>query len=310
MKSQVAHRKLRGPRALFIGAAVVVLIAAMAIYGGFGGEADRPERGQVVSVYPLLTPGAKRSFASFERSVQGKVGLAVAPLGQGSIQRLGSFQRGHAWSSIKVAIPVTLLRDRASAGLTREERHWAKEALSGSNDFAAALLFYKLVKTHGGLYGASRAMQEVLARAGDTATTVATDLPPSGAFSTYGQTQWSLEGSVRFYRSLARGQLLGPAGTAYILGLMEHPSYWESWGLREAGFPEHIRIAAKAGWGTEGSDKGPYLVRQAGILRVGDLGVVVTMMAQDDTGSFGAAVQDLNLTATWLRHHLSFTASF
>ncbi len=309
MKSRVAQRKTRGRRALLIGSAAVVLVAAMSIYGGFGGEPDRPGRGQVISVTPLFTPGAKRSFASFERSVQGKVGLAAAILGQGSIQRFGSFQLGHAWSSIKVAIPVTLLRDRASAGLTREERHWAEEALAGSSDFAAALLFNKLEETHGGLYGASRAMQAVLAKAGDTATTVATDLPPSGAFSTYGQTQWSLEGSVRFYRSLARGQLLDPARTAYILGLMERPSYRESLGLRAVGLPEHIRIATKAGWGTEGSDKGPYLVRQAGILRVGHLGVVVTIMARDDTGSLGAAVQDLNLTATWLRHHLSFTAS-
>jgi hypothetical protein len=278
----------------------------MLAHGWLAGDTGRPGIGRVISFTPVFKPHAKQSFASLERSIQGKIGLAVAPLGPGSTLRFGSFQRGHAWSSIKVAILVTLMRDRASAGLTREEREWAVAALTRSDNFAAALLFHKLEEIHGGLYGASRVMQKVLAEAGDTATTVATGPPPSGAFSTYGQTQWSLEGSVRFYRSLARGELLDRTGTAYVLGLMEGSDYWEPWGLGEAGFPNDIRIAAKAGWGTEGSDKGPYLVRQAGILRVAGVGVVVTMMAQDDSGSFGAAVQDLNLIATWLRRHMRF----
>jgi hypothetical protein len=269
-------------------------------------HSDRPAIGRVVSFAPLFKPEAKKSFAAFERSIPGKVGLAVAPLWPGPTLRFGSFQRGHAWSSIKVAILVTLLRDRAQAGLTREERQWAAEALTRSDNFAAAMLFHRVEEIHGGLYAASRAMQRVLAKAGDIETTVATAPPPSGAFSTYGQTRWSLEESVRFYSSLARGKLLDRTGTAYVLRLMEGSDYWEPWGLREAGFPRGVRIAAKAGWGTEGSDTGPYLLRQAGILRVGETGVVVTIMVRDGSGSFGAAVRDLNLTATWLRRHLRF----
>lgn len=297
-------RRRRGRKALMVCVVAALAVALLARF--WRSHTDGPASGRVVSFASLIKPEAKKSFTSFERSIPGKVGIAVAPLWPGPTLRFGSFQRGHAWSSIKVAILVTLLRDRASAGLTREEREWALGALTRSDNFTAALLFHRLEEIHGGFYAASRALQNVLAEAGDAETTVATDPPPAGAFSTYGQTQWSLEGSVRFYRSLARGELLNRSGTAYVLRLMEGSDYWEPWGLREAGFPRGTSIAAKAGWGTEWSDTGPYLLRQAGILRVGETGVVVTMMVQDDSGSFGAAVQDLNLTATWLRRNLRF----
>jgi beta-lactamase family protein len=300
-----ARPRGRGRRALVAGLVAVALAVALLAHF-WPSKTDGPGIGRVVSFASLIKPEAKKSFAAFERSIPGKVGIAVAPTWPGPTLRFGSFQRGHAWSSIKVAILVTLLRDRASAGLTREEREWALAALSRSDNFTAALLFHRLEEIHGGFYPASRAMQKVLAKAGDTETTVATDPPPSGAFSTYGQTRWSLEGSVRFYRALVRGELLNRTDTAYVLRLMEGSDYWEPWGLREAGFPRGVRIAAKSGWGTEGSDEGPYLLRQVGVLRTGASAVVVTIMVQDDSGSLGAAVRDLNLAATWLRRHLMF----
>jgi hypothetical protein len=242
-------------RALVAGCVAAVLAAALLAHFWPSRDTDGTAIGRVVSFASLFKPEAKKSFASFERSIHGKVGLAVAPLWPGPSMRFGRFQRGHAWSSIKVAILVTLLRDRAQAGLTREERKWATEALTMSGNFAAAMLFHSVEEIHGGFYAASRAMQRVLAKAGDIETTVATAAPPSGAFSTYGQTQWSLEESVRFYSSLARGKLLNRTDTAYVLRLMEGSDYWEPWGLREAGFPRGVRIAAKAGWGTEGSER-------------------------------------------------------
>jgi hypothetical protein len=45
-------------------------------------------------------------------------------------------------------------------------------------------------------------------------------------------------------------------------------------------------------------------VRQAGILRKGDSGAVVTMMVQDASGSFEAGVSDIDQVARWLEEHL------
>jgi hypothetical protein len=60
----------------------------------------------------------------------------------------------------------------------------------------------------------------------------------------------------------------------------------------------------KGGWGPEGSAAGPYLVRQAGVLRQGNAGVAVAMIARADSGSFDAGVQVLNQIAVWLRNNL------
>lgn len=253
----------------------------------------------------LLGADAEGSFNALAQSLPAQIGLAVAPFGSSPPQQYGELQIGHAWSSIKVPILVTLMRDRGSGGLSSEEQQWATAALTASDNTAAADLFSQLEQIHGGLSGASLAVQETLASSGDTSTTVATAPPPAGAVSTYGQTEWSLAGSVDFYRALACGQLLDPSSTEYVLNLMEEVISEQRWGLGEAGFPSAVRVGFKAGWGPEGSASGPYLVRQAGILRQGSSGVVVTMIAIDDSGSFEAGVNDLNQIAAWLREHLN-----
>jgi hypothetical protein len=252
----------------------------------------------------LLAGGAASSFDSLAASLPAQIGLAVAPLGPGSIREFGNLREGHAWSSIKVPILVTLMRDVGNRGLTAEERAWATSAITASDNTAAADLFQQLEKLHGGLSRASLAVQEVLAMSGDRSTTVATQQPPPGAVSTYGQTEWSLAGSVQFYRSLAQGCLLDGTATKYVEGLMEDVIPEQRWGLGEAAFPAGWRVAMKGGWGPEGSADGPYLVRQSGIINDGVSGLAVTMIAQDESGSYGAGAEDLTRMAEWLAKHL------
>src|SRR5438105_2334400 len=45
----------------------------------------------------VVPAGAEASFTALSARLGGKVGLAVAPLGQGPVQTLGSLQEGHAW---------------------------------------------------------------------------------------------------------------------------------------------------------------------------------------------------------------------
>jgi len=252
----------------------------------------------------LLRAGANASWNALAGSVPARIGIAVAPLGRGSLRTFGTLQSGDAWSSIKVPILVTLMRDRDGQALSAEEERWAEEALTASDNEAGAALFGQLEDIHGGLTGASLAVQDTLRSAGDSTTVVATEPPPPGAVSTYGQTDWSLPASVEFFRALGQGCLLDRAGTAYVLGLMEEVIPEQRWGLGEAGFPSAWQVGMKGGWGPEGSESGPYLVRQSGVLRNGGAGLAVTMIAQADSGSFETGVEALNQIAAWLSENL------
>jgi hypothetical protein len=249
----------------------------------------------------FLKPDASSSFASLEQSLSASIGLVVAPLGSGSPRQFGRFQSGHAWSSIKVPILVSVMRE---GSLSAEDQSLARSALTASDNEAAAALFQQLESAHGGLSGASLAVDETLAAGGDPSTTLATAPPPPGAVSTYGQTDWSLSGAAAFYRGLACGVLLDGNGTGYVLDLMEEVIPEQRWGLGATSFSSGTSVAYKAGWGPEGSAAGPYLVRQSGVLRKGNSGVAVAMMAEDSSGSFEAGVQDLDAIASWLSENL------
>ena len=95
--------------------------------------------------------------------------------------------------------------------------------------------------------------------AGDTETTVSTH--GRDAFSTYGQTEWSLREQHRFMAALAGGCIASPASRRFVLGLMSQVTS-DTWGLGSAG----VEALWKGGWGP-GVD-GRYLVRQMGEIRV------------------------------------------
>jgi hypothetical protein len=228
------------------------------------------------------------------------IGLAIAPLSPSGTtpHTFGPLQVGHAWSTLKVPILATVMRE---GPLSPEEEAWARSALTASDNEAAAALFQQLEAAHGGLSGASLAVQETLAAGGDPTTQVATAPPPPGAVSTWGQTEWSLEGAATFYRSLACGELLDGPQTAYVLGLMGEVVPEQQWGLGQAGLPE---VAYKAGWGPEAAAGGAYLVRQTGIVRSEASGAVVAMMVEDPSGAFEAGIQDIDRVADWVAEHL------
>lgn len=250
---------------------------------------------------PIFRSGATHSFEALSASTSARIGLAVIPLGSEETASFGSLQTGHAWSSIKVPILVTLMRD-SHGGLTSAEMEWASAAIEASDNDAAASLFHRLERIHGGLSSASEAVQGVMALAGNSAT-VATAPPPPGAVSTYGQTQWSIDEASAFYRALANGCMLDPSGTEYVLDLMRNVIPEQQWGLGEAGFDPSWSVAIKGGWGPE-AGSGGYLVRQSGVIQNGPAGIAVTMIAEDSSGSFAAGAADLTRMATWLRENI------
>jgi hypothetical protein len=233
--------------------------------------------------------------------------VAVAPLGQGPIRTLGSLQQGHAWSTMKVPVLVTLLREYAQSGhsLSAQQQNDAALALERSDNAAAEALFGALERIHGGLVPASAALQRTLAAAGDTATIVNT-APNDQGFTTWGQTVWSVTGEIQFYRALAQGCLLAPGGTAYVLKLMRNVVPAQRWGAGAAGYPAATRVAFKAGWGPENG--AGYLVRQTAIIGSGGRGYVASMLVRPHDGSFAQAVNMINALASWARQNIPLDA--
>ena len=263
---------------------------------GSNGTASPPSSGSSSAV---LGPGAERAFQDLESSLGAEIGVSVAPFGSTVPVTFGSKTSGHAWSSLKVPIVVTVMK---RGPLSAAQESQASAAITASDNEAAAALFASL----GAIPEASAAVEQVLAESGSS-TAVSESPPPSGAVSTWGQTDWSLEGSVNFYRALACDQLLGEPETDYVLGLMESVISEQRWGLPNAGI--NGEVAIKAGWGPDGSASGPYLVRQAGVLRSSDhTGAVVTIAAQDSSGSFEAGVQDLEAVAGWVAENVRIDA--
>lgn len=232
------------------------------------------------------------SFEQMAAGLSGEVGAVIGPPGSSEAVSFGSLQSGSAWSTSKVPIALRVLAEVGGpSGLNSAQAEEMRGALTLSDNEAAAALFGDLEQSHGGLDGASAAVEEVLREGGDKSTEVSTQ--GRGEFSTYGQTEWSLANQQRFMSSLAAGCVVGPESSDYVLDLMGEVSS-DTWGLGSAGLPARW----KGGWGP-GLDGG-YLVRQMGILYVGDEEAVVTLAALPADGQFSTGESMATTVAQWL----------
>jgi hypothetical protein len=252
----------------------------------------------------FLGPNAETSFDAMAASLPAQVGMAVEPLGSEEVIEFGTLlHSGHAWSSIKPAILSTVLAEQGEQ-LGPEEESWADGAITASDNEDAAALFHTIEGRQGGLEGASAAVGNTIHEGGSAGTVVATAPPPPGAVSTYGQTDWPVGEAVRFYHGLATCKV---HGTSYIEGLMEQVIPEQRWGLGEASWPSGDRVGMKGGWGPDTEANGGYLVRQSGFVRNPQGGIVVAMIAIDESGSYPAGASDLTAMAQWLAGELRGT---
>ena len=272
--------------------------------GVTGGGETRPEGTPAPTSSGHKASGASSSsFADLAGEISGAIGVAYAPLGSTEAQTLGSLSSGHAWSSFKVPISVTVMGEQGGS-LTSGQESLVASAITASDNSAAAALYSELESMTGG--NAAEAVEGTLEAAG-APTVVATAPPPPGAVSSWGQTDWPLESSTRFYNALACNAYGGATET--IIGDMENVIPEQQWGLGQVSFPKGTSVAFKAGWGPDGSESGPYLVRQAGIIRGPQGGAVVTIAAQDSSGSFEAGVSDLDRVADWVAENVPLDGS-
>ncbi len=220
----------------------------------------------------------------------GEAGLVVAPPGGGGPGlRGGSLETGSAWSTIKVPIAERVLADGGGPdGINAARREQIRQAITLSDNAAAAALFDGLEAEHGGLAGASKAVGRMLREAGDSETVISTQ--GRDGFTTYGQTDWSLAEQNRYMAALAGGCVGDSASRSFLLGQMAEVTA-EPWGLGAAGVPARW----KGGWGP-GAD-GSYLVRQMGVIESSGGQMVVTLAAIADDGTSESAQQMLSRIA-------------
>ena len=153
------------------------------------------------------------------------VGVVVAPLARWRSPVLrGLSKPPHAWSTIKPAIAVAVLRARRQGTLpggrlpTSDERTLIARAIENSDNIAAAALFDELGLDRPrptravSAYSSPRATERH--RAQERVTR-----PP---FSSYGQTVWPLDRAALFYRQLANGCLANGIDTGLVLNDMRH----------------------------------------------------------------------------------------
>lgn len=237
----------------------------------------------------VLSPS---DLAAFRREFGPDAAVAAVPL-DGS-EPAAAPLRGdpYAWSTIKVVIVAQTLMDAGGpGGLSRSERELIRRALSASDNEAAAQLHEQIMARHGGLLGAAREMERLLRRAGDDQTVISTR--SRAGFSTYGQTLWQPREQVRFLAALARGCLLDPAATDYLIGELGHVVPDQRWGLGLVAAPSF-----KGGWGPD--PDGRYLVRQLGLVRAGGGQAAVAIAVRPADGSFETGKAELGRMATWL----------
>lgn len=248
--------------------------------------------------HPASSMGrAQASFGAVAGQLPGQSGVAVGSLGAGPVSTYGNLQVAHGWSTMKVPVLTTLLADLDTHGqrLDAAQAQDATLAVEQSDNAAAQALFGALETAHGGLDGASQAVEQTLARAGEQVTV--NTAPNNGGYTTWGQTEWSASDEVIFYRSLARGCLLPAGDTQYVLGLMSNVETAQRWGAGSVDFG--APVAFKAGWGPDSDHGGGYLVRQTAIVGAGDHGYVLSMIAAPSDGSFGTGIGMLDRIAAW-----------
>jgi hypothetical protein len=239
--------------------------------------------------------GAESSLSGFEgleASLPGQVGVAIGPPGGGEAAMAGHLQSGPAWSTSKVPVALRVLQEQGGpSGLSSRQAEEIRNALTLSDNDAALALFADLERAHGGPSSAAAAVDEVLREAGDNTTRISS--VGRGGFTPFGQTDWSLGLQELFMSKLAAGCIGAPSSSEYVLGLMAEVSS-DTWGLGST----DLRARWKGGWGP-GTD-GRYLVRQMGVLYVGDKAAAVVLAALPDDGQFSTGQSMATRLARWL----------
>ncbi|MGK2319939.1 hypothetical protein [Gordonia rhizosphera] len=234
-----------------------------------------------------------KSFAvlqkSMRKSLPGKVGLAIVPIGSDRAVTMGNLKSGRAWSTLKVPVSLAAQRKNGYRVAAMEDK-----AIIFSDNDAAGELWGSL----GGGQASVAAVTNVLREGHDSRTRVSSEVddPPSYP----GYTPWALSDQARF-----GAHLPCMPGTEDLIRLMSHVAANQQWGIAKMSRSRGVVTAVKGGWGPATSTSPGYLVRQLGIITTNRGQVAVAMAAMPRSGSFGDGTRMLNKVGGWLERNLA-----
>jgi hypothetical protein len=156
-------------------------------------------------------------FAELEKKLNAKMGIAISAVGVNPKQLVfGDWTSGPAWSTSKVPLTITALREENSPTVTDSMR----AAITESDNAAAESIWEKL----GDPVTAAHKIEAVLAKYGDPTTVEWRRLRPP--FTAFGQTIWSLTNQARFTAAA-----VCDSGNTQIFTLMGQVESDQRWGL-------------------------------------------------------------------------------
>jgi hypothetical protein len=231
-------------------------------------------------------------FRDLQYQINGDIGLVVKPVGGTDREIvLGSWTIGPAWSTIKVPLAISALREEEAEPMVTSDM---VAAITRSDNFAADALWRGL----GDPPEAASKVEAILRETGDNTVVqdqkVRLDKPELSAF---GQTQWPLAEQARFLAWAACDKRNDP-----IFALMGEVTSDQAWGIGQLDGARY-----KGGWGP--SVSGAYLVRQVGVLRTPSGQTAVAVAVQPGSGSFEDGTEALNRIAEWTSDHQALLPS-
>jgi len=241
--------------------------------------------GSTPSVRASADPHA--GFDELAAQLGGSEGLAYVSVGGGATTRLGSWQAGPGWSTVKVPLAVAAVAKSQSQPDPRVQR-LMRLAITASDNAAAEQLWAFL----GTAQPAAFQVQAVLRSTGDGETRVPSQrVRPE--FSAFGQTTWSLTNQASFMAALPC-----IAHSDAVLRLMGDVVPGQRWGLGAVGLPAQF----KGGWGP--GLGGGYLVRQMGLVTLANGSRIGLAIASEPTdGRFETGTANVTALARWAVAH-------
>jgi hypothetical protein len=233
---------------------------------------------------PTDPAGLEADFKHLATTLNAKVGIAFSAVGDGqNPTRWGEWQKGPAWSTIKVPLVIAAYRQQQPPQITDAMR----AAIVESDNTAAEAIWEAM----GDPPTAAQQVQQILKETGDPTTVESRKLRPE--FTAFGQTIWSLDDQVRFTARAACNTDDEP-----IFNMMGQIESSQGWGIGSISGTQF-----KGGWGPDRSGK--YLVRQIGVLTTPTGKVAVAIATEPASGSFADGTQQLGEVAKWLKAHLA-----
>jgi hypothetical protein len=220
----------------------------------------------------------------YSEQAPAEIGIAVAPVRDGPTVAVGELRSGRASSVMKVPLIVAFLNWRREAReaadgaslLRHHERRFAEAAITRSSNVAARRL-HTLMAISLGAAGARHEVEKTLRAARDTRTTLPSRVNSATGLVEIGTTTWRLTDALGFFRQLARGSLLPPSDTAYVMALLRDIDEKDRWGVADA-FPPDTALAFKGGWGRQADQR--WLVEQVAVVGGDESAYVLAVMAK------------------------------